>query len=123
MAVTWTVGGVMSGYWATGSRKAATPPTSTMTSEMTQAKIGRSTKKRANTDWLRQGSVVVVLGRGQPGLERPDRRSGPETGKASVDDEVVLGQLLVASLRRPPCRDDDAVVGRQAVLQQQQSAE
>ena len=35
----------MSGYCATGSMNAATPPTSMMTIEMTQAKIGRSMKK------------------------------------------------------------------------------
>src|SRR5215469_10850343 len=48
-AVTCTVGGVTSGYWATGSVKTATPPASTKTTEMTVAKIGRSMKKREIT--------------------------------------------------------------------------
>src|SRR3982751_5753284 len=47
-AVTCTVGGVTSGYGATGSVKTATPPASAMTMEMTVAKIGRSMKKREN---------------------------------------------------------------------------
>src|SRR5262249_30230682 len=38
----------MSGYWATGRISRATSPPRTMTMEMTQAKTGRSMKKRAN---------------------------------------------------------------------------
>src|SRR5215468_8336244 len=48
-AVTCTVGGVTSGYCATGSVNTATPPASTKTTEMTVAKIGRSTKKRTTS--------------------------------------------------------------------------
>ena len=39
------VGGAISGYCATGSRKNATPPRITNTIETTEAKIGRSIKK------------------------------------------------------------------------------
>jgi len=49
MAVTCTVGGVTSGYCATGRLKTATPPARVITTEMTVAKMGRSIKKRANT--------------------------------------------------------------------------
>ncbi len=44
-AVTSTVGGVISGYWSTGSVKTATPPASTKTIDKTEAKMGRSMKK------------------------------------------------------------------------------
>src|SRR5262249_4684315 len=43
-AVTSTVGGVTSGYCATGRVNTATPPASTKMTEMTVAKIGRSIK-------------------------------------------------------------------------------
>src|SRR4029077_771003 len=43
--VTVIVGGEISGYCATGSRKNATPPRITNTIETTEAKIGRSMKK------------------------------------------------------------------------------
>ena len=43
--VTSTVGGVTSGYWATGSDSAATEPASVTTIDSTEAKIGRSMKK------------------------------------------------------------------------------
>src|SRR6516162_4166965 len=46
---TWMVGGVISGYWAIGRLTADISPTRTMTIEMTQAKTGRSMKKRAST--------------------------------------------------------------------------
>jgi hypothetical protein len=41
-----TVGGVISGYWATGSVSEAMRPAITMMIEMTDAKIGRLMKKR-----------------------------------------------------------------------------
>src|ERR1043165_6893357 len=48
-ADTSTVGGVISGYWATGSVNSAMPPPSTMTIDSTEAKIGLLIKKRENT--------------------------------------------------------------------------
>src|SRR5262245_61319217 len=48
MADTSTVGGVISGYCAIGSRKSAIPPASVTTMDSTEAKIGRSMKKRVN---------------------------------------------------------------------------
>ena len=47
-AETSTVGGVMFGYWATGSDESATNPESITSTESTVAKIGRSMKKRVN---------------------------------------------------------------------------
>src|SRR5690606_37312417 len=47
-ARTTTVGGVMSGYWATGRVNAAMAPMSTITNDNTVAKMGRSTKKCGN---------------------------------------------------------------------------
>src|SRR2546422_10970012 len=54
-AVTWTVGGVISGYSAIGRRPAAMPPSRTMTIEMTHARTGRSMKKRATMTGLLLG--------------------------------------------------------------------
>src|ERR1051325_734907 len=48
-ADTSTVGGVISGYCAIGSANKAILPASVMTIDSTQAKIGRSMKKRENT--------------------------------------------------------------------------
>ena len=45
VAVTCTVGGVTSGYWAIGNCGTATAPRMTMTIDRTVAKIGRSMKK------------------------------------------------------------------------------
>src|SRR5260370_28530771 len=55
LAVTWTVGGVISGYSATGRRAAAMAPSRMMTMEITQARTGRSMKKRASMAVLPQG--------------------------------------------------------------------
>src|SRR6516165_2912026 len=49
-AETSTVGGVISGYCATGSVNSATPPASTTTMDNTEAKMGRLIKKRENTE-------------------------------------------------------------------------
>ena len=58
MALTRTVGGVTSGYCATGSENAATEPASVTTIDSTEAKIGRSMKKCEITA-LRECSVVA----------------------------------------------------------------
>ena len=42
------MGGVISGYWATGSTHTAMPPPSVMMIDSTEAKIGRWMKKREN---------------------------------------------------------------------------
>ena len=46
--MTWTVGGVISGYCSIGSPNSATAPKIIVTIAMTLAKIGRSMKKREN---------------------------------------------------------------------------
>src|SRR5205814_6914980 len=64
----FTVGGTTSGYCAIGSFWRATRPMITMTIDRTVAKIGRSTKKRANIGPpLRRR----LRGRGRGGLPRP----------------------------------------------------
>src|SRR6516162_9750895 len=62
-ADTSTVGGAISGYCATGRVTRATPPPSVMNMDSTEAKIGRSMKKRENTEKasLRQDAVGVRI--------------------------------------------------------------
>src|SRR5216684_1136755 len=55
MAVTRTVGGVISGYSAIGRKPAAMAPSRMMTTEITHARTGRSMKKRASTASLLSG--------------------------------------------------------------------
>ena len=45
------MGGVISGYCVTGSVNSAIPPASVITMESTEAKIGRSIKKRENMEF------------------------------------------------------------------------
>src|SRR5213595_1468905 len=45
VVVTWIRGGVMSGYWEIGRRESETPPTITVTMEITMATMGRRMKK------------------------------------------------------------------------------
>src|SRR5437763_917249 len=70
-AETSTVGGVISGYCATGNVQTATPPASVMTMDSTEAKIGRSMKKRENMGIRGQGPGVT--GRGQRSEVRGQR--------------------------------------------------
>ncbi len=53
----------MFGYCATGNVSAATPPTSQITIEMTQAKIGRSIKNLANIGRSCSFGVAALLRR------------------------------------------------------------
>ena len=75
-AVTRIVGGLTSGYCATGSLAKATPPSITTMTEITVAKIGRSTKNREST------VVTLLINRrwfGQiPVLIHPDLSSDAE---------------------------------------------
>ena len=48
VAITRTVGGVMSGYWATGSVLIVSTPASSITTARTMEKIGRSMKNLEN---------------------------------------------------------------------------
>src|SRR3954453_10945117 len=52
--VTETVGGVISGYWATGSLTTDTSPASVMTMEITDARMGRLMKTLESTAVLRE---------------------------------------------------------------------
>ena len=57
MAVTSTVGGVTSGYWAIGSVNTATPPASTKTMEITDGEDGPIDEETRN----HRSSVSVGL--------------------------------------------------------------
>src|SRR5262245_65216086 len=75
--VTVMVGGAISGYWATGSRKNATPPRITNTIDTTEAKIGRSMKK---CEIRMNGNARYLAACGDPpgaglGLGSSDRKS------------------------------------------------
>jgi hypothetical protein len=63
LAVTRTVGGVISGYSAIGRRAAAILPRRMMTHEITQARTGRSMKKRASIIVLGFIARIARLGR------------------------------------------------------------
>src|SRR5438445_13739461 len=101
MAVTRTVGGVTCGYWATGSRPAAIPPSRTMTIEMTHARTGRSMKKRASTAGLLSGLLrlrgVRRRGREMHGKVRLDRDAWPHLLQA-VDDHPLARLQTVGDL-------------------------
>src|SRR5271167_3631259 len=56
-----TVGGAISGYWATGSTRPAISPASVMMIEMTPAKIGRLMKNSEN-DMAATGQLAVLAG-------------------------------------------------------------
>jgi len=64
-AVTWTVAGVTSGYCATGRVNTATPPASMIMSEITVAKIGRSTKSGQSRLQFSIGEVRFPRGGGR----------------------------------------------------------
>ena len=57
-ALTWTLGGAISGYWAIGRLSSATLPTSTIKIEITDAKIGRSMKKWVKRFIRRCGAIA-----------------------------------------------------------------
>src|SRR6476646_1169306 len=98
--VTFTVGGAMSGYCATGRRPNETSPRITNTSDTTPAKIGRSMKKRE----MRMGREASV-GRGRIG-------AGERRGIAAAGDGLRCD--LHAGTHPHQAVDDDAVVRLQA---------
>ena len=61
-ALTCTVGGVMSGYWAMGRIPSVTSPATTMSSANTVAKIGRSMKNFENIGFGINQFILVVDG-------------------------------------------------------------
>src|SRR5437773_1767078 len=77
VVVTWIIGGTISGYWATGSPRIATTPSSTVMIDKTIATIGRFTKNRAITlrgDRGGAGRLSIV---DRPRL-RPHRHAVPD---------------------------------------------
>src|SRR3954471_7568071 len=97
VAVTCTVGGATSGYWAIGSCVSATPPTIRNKIDRTVAKIGRSMKKCEITAGYLDGSLAEIGLRGlgprrrlcRSGLHRVDRVVDPRHLKTLNDDPIV----------------------------------
>src|SRR6185436_18946719 len=97
--VTFTVGGAMSGYCATGRRPNETNPRITNTRDTTPAKIGRSIKKRE----MRMAPEASV-GRGRIG-------AGKRRCIAAAGDRLRCN--LHAGTHPHQTVDDDPVVGIQ----------
>src|SRR6266567_8807054 len=95
-------GGAISGYCATGRRANVTPPRITKTSETTPAKIGRSMKK---CEMRTIPSAVLGVGAGLAG-----RRA-----------LLLLRRHLLARAYARDAVDHDAIIGREAVLDDAQS--
>ena len=87
--VTDTVGGAIWGNIAIGKARIASPPASVITIERTEAKIGRSMKKRVNTvrtrDQIRSREGSYQL---------PRRPLDPESSAARVDERAGAGPGL-----------------------------
>src|SRR3954447_20003924 len=91
MVVTWTWGGTTGGYCATGSRRAQIPPTRSIRSAETVAKIGRRMKK----------STMTVGFLGGIGLVR-DRACVVDRGRCRDRGSLPVGRAVIlapASLR------------------------
>src|SRR5919199_1584160 len=113
MAVTRTVGGVICGYCAIGSRPAAMPPSRTMTIEMTHARTGRSMKKRASTAGLLSGLLGLpgqrLRGRDRHGHQVWLQPGAPAYLLHGVDGPPVGVALLVG---QPQRHGEPALAGR-----------
>src|SRR5262249_18426521 len=93
------VGGVISGYCATGSVKRATPPASTTRIDSTDAKIGRSMKNLENTAHPPLRPAVgadcrFVTQRVHIGPTA--RRAGPKDMKSRIASRTRPGRLRAA---------------------------
>src|SRR5271154_750508 len=87
-----TVGGAISGYWATGSTCAAMRPASVMMMEMTPAKIGRLMKNSENDI-----AAALVGGRSRGGTGR-SRGRRLDHGGARLDFQQIVDDNPVACL-------------------------
>src|SRR5947199_9536223 len=83
----FTVGGTTSGYCAIGSFWRATRPMITMTLDRTVAKIGRSTKKRANIGPLLRRRLRGLAGGARPRAHAHLRRR-PRPARPHARDPV-----------------------------------
>src|SRR5512135_46932 len=83
---TCTIGGEICGYWATGSVNSAIPPARVMTIDSTEAKIGRSMKKREITADPPEG---------------PGSRPIPGPGRRTAGQEPRPGAALATDSPRP----------------------
>ena len=115
MTETWTVGGVMSGYCDSGSEITAIAPASVITIDSTDAKIGRSMKKREIIGppygvWRgrrRRGRLLGVasgLSGGGPAARRAFR---PALGGAASFFWPASGVLLAAEGDATRCAASD----------------
>src|SRR5688572_1207869 len=104
-AETWMVGGATSGYCAIGSPSRATPPTMTMTTESTVAKMGRSMKKCEIIGRSCRKSRSAGGGHGVEG-DLAGSRTGNHLSGFRLHHEARLGPLDAG--------DDDALPLRQA---------
>src|SRR5271165_6005675 len=91
--VTNTVGGAIWGNMAIGSASSASPPASVITMDRTEAKIGRSVKKRVNTmrafDQVPLGTSSHLPPRILNPESRVAARAGPdEAGPAPLDEDL-----------------------------------
>src|SRR5271170_2306747 len=86
-----TVGGAISGYWATGSTCAAMRPASVMMIEMTPAKIGRLMKNSENDIAATLFRDRRRAGFGCRRLRRLDHRGAGLDLQKIVDDDPVSG--------------------------------
>src|SRR5215472_15196328 len=91
-------GGAMSGYWATGRKAIERAPASMITMAMTQAKIGRSMKKRDMA--LRPAAALPPLTRRAARRARRGRTGGHGAyGHAGLDALQALADHPVARVQ------------------------
>src|SRR6516164_2702868 len=86
VVVTWTWGGTISGYCASGMTNSDTSPAIVVIKAMTMANRGRSTKIADSI-----GSASVECGRNR---RRPNRHSGSQRFEALNNDKLVARQAL-----------------------------
>src|SRR5262245_25663456 len=83
--LTCTVGGVISGYWATGRMKTAMLPISVMITEITAAKIGRLIKNLATSLTVR---ACYFAAASKPGACGADLRAEPAFATSLHSDQL-----------------------------------
>src|SRR5947199_1380959 len=101
--ITWIDGGVIGGYWASGSQNSAIAPVRVMTMLSTEAKIGRSMKKCEIM--VGAPSALLVLARRRGLLVFAGRRGlwpFPDGGRRRAAGERRHGGLVGLDLQVRP---------------------